>query len=30
MKFFFGTPKGAAEAAPAVEAPVSLTTELAE
>lgn len=29
-KFFFGTPKGAAEAAPAVEAPVALTAELAE
>ncbi|MEY8460272.1 TDT family transporter [Eggerthellaceae bacterium 24-137] len=30
MKFFFGTPKGAPVAAPAVEAPVVLTTETAE
>ena len=30
MKFFFGTPKGAPVAAPAVEAPVVLTAETAE
>ncbi|WP_217952253.1 TDT family transporter [Adlercreutzia caecimuris] len=30
MKFFFGTPKGAPVAAPAVEAPVVLTAEAAE